>query len=175
MKAKIAVGVVVIAGVLGYLFYQLGGLDNVEITIEVVEEYHIAGIAYQGKYNDYRLKDIYFKVKEKLDETTVKGEMIVINYRLSADSTEHGWVRQFVGVLVKDAKTKVEELSLVILPAGKVLRAKISAHNLVMPKPDRIEELVKQKASEQNALVGGYTLERYASDRELIIDTPLIE
>lgn len=174
MKTKLALGLVTISAVLVYLFFQLGGLDNVELSLNHIDESYISGKYFEGKYNDGRLEDLYFEVKDKLDKGVAEGELVVVNYRLSTDSTEQGWVKQFIGVRLKSVNDTVEGFQMFTLPGGKIIRAKVSAHNLVMPKPDKIEELVQQMAIEQKAVLGGYTVEQYMSDRELHIDTPII-
>ena len=174
MKLRITVASVIVLVILLYVFTLLGGFEKVEVTLVNENKYYILGIPFNGKYNDPTLEDIYFEVKESKDKGVVQGEITVINYQLGGDSTEQGWVRQFIGIK-SDDKTK-DNGSLVILtqPTGEIIRAKVSSHNLVMPKPDEIDKLVMQMANELNVNVVNYTIERYVSDRELYIDTPII-
>jgi hypothetical protein len=170
MRKIVILAVLLTTITLSYFYFQLGGVSDIQKDIVAVDAHMLVAKSFKGKYNSAQLEGLFYQVKSMGDQ------LVIVNYPLQGDSTENGFIHQLIGTQVTSMPDKA--------PAGfaqneigpsKVVRATIDAHNLVMPKPDEIEAALRDYGKEQNLTLVGYTIERYLSDREQIIDIPIIE
>ena len=83
-------------------------------------------------------------------------------------------VKLFIGVkLNAGASDFPEGYERLTIPASNAIRATIEAHNVVMPSPENIELLMKEKATQLNLRIQDFTIEQYFSERELTIEIPV--
>lgn len=170
MRKYVILAVILMTTILSYFYFQLGGVNGIQKSVETVNNYSLVAKSFKGKYNSNQLEEIFYTAR------AIGDQLIIVNYPLLGDSVENGFVHQLIGVQVAEIPEtipsgfQVEELA-----TSKVIRATIDAHNLVMPKPNEIEETLRAFAKGQNLELLGYTIERYLSDRELIIEIPVIE
>jgi hypothetical protein len=170
MRKYVILAVILMTGVLSYFYFQLGGVSDIEKTVEVVNNYKLVGSSFKGKYNGLKLESMFTEAR------ALGEQLVIVNYPLQGDSTEDGFVHQLIGTQVVEVPDDIPEgFSVQELKISKVVRASIDAHNLVMPKPNEIEEVLRMFAKEQNLNLEGYTIERYLSDRELVVEIPIIE
>jgi len=170
MRKYVILAVLLMTIMLSYFYFQLGGVSDIQKSIVTVDRHMLVAKSFKGKYNSLQIEDIFYKAK------SIGDQLVIVNYPLLGDSTEDGFVYQLIGSQV-DAEPneipigfKIEEVA-----SSKAVRAHIDAHNLVMPKPDEIEDGLRAYAKEQNLTLVGYTIERYLSDRALVVDIPIIE
>lgn len=170
MRKYVILAVILTTTILSYFYFQLGGVSDIRKQVVTVDSYQLIAQSFKGKYNSSKLEEIFYGAKK------LGNLLVIINYSLQGDSTEQGFVHQMIGVQTEKIPTDI--------PAGfhqetiaktKTVQAIIDAHNLVMPKPNEIEEVLRTYGKEQNLLLAGYTIERYLSDRELIVEIPIIE
>ena len=170
MRKYVILAVILMTTILSYFYFQLGGVSDIKKSIESADDYLLVAKSFKGKYNSNQLEDIFYSAR------AIGDQLVIVNYPLLGDSIENGFVHQLIGAQVAEIPEtmpsgfRIEELAI-----SKVVRATIDAHNLVMPKPNEIEEALRIYAKEQNLTLVGYTIERYLSDRELVIEIPVIE
>jgi hypothetical protein len=170
MRKYVIVGVILMTVVLSYFYFQLGGVSDIEKSVEQVDGYQLVGKSFKGKYNGLGLEAVFFQAKELSDQ------IVIVNYPMEGDSIEDGFVNQLIGAKVANTPSILPDgFSEVLINSTRVVRATIDAHNLVMPKPNEIEEALREFAKEQNLKLEGYTIEQYLSERELIIEIPIVE
>ncbi len=170
MRKYVILAVIGMTAILSYFYLQLGGVSGIEKNVVTVDNYLIVAKPFKGKYNSGHLEDVFYEAK------SLGGQLVIVNYRLEGDSTEDGYIHQLIGVQkVMSAEDIPKGFKQDTLAISKVVQARIGAHNLVMPKPDEIEEALRAYAKEQNLDLEGYTIERYISDRELVIEIPIIQ
>lgn len=175
-RTKLLLGLLVFSVIMVVSYIYLGGTNEVVISEEQVANYTLVGKDYIGRYRDTELRDIYFDLKGKVDNGELKGILTIINYEMDPDSTKSGFIHQFLGVSVAENKTQyLEDYSTTVIPVQAVLKAKVKAHNLVMPKPESVEKQLHSYAKERNLVLQNFTIEQYVSDRELDIVIPVIK
>ena len=173
-KVIITAGVVFIALCLFFYMY-LGGTAEVTISKRDINNYQFVGKDYSGRYRSEELENIYFDLKEKKESGAFDGELVVINYPMEGDSTENGFVHQFLGIQLNAAMEHIPSTyQRLFIESRQTLEAKIPAHNLVMPSPEDIENDIRSMARAENLALVNYTIEIYVSDRELLVQIPIL-
>ncbi|MDH5367383.1 MAG: hypothetical protein OEW67_10370 [Cyclobacteriaceae bacterium] len=172
-KVIIGAGILIVGAA---VYFYLGGMDEIIISHKENDGYEIVGINYEGRYRSEELEQIYFDVKQKKETGELEGELVVVNYKLGGDSIENGFIKQFLGIQLSKANQKIPEgFTLKVIESKMIISVNISAHNLVMPNPNKIGQKINKYASENNLERVNFTIEKYVSDRELIIEVPIIE
>lgn len=173
MSKKLVITIIALFfAVLGVIYIKLGGLNEVEIQLENTPEYHIAGKYYAGRYKDQAVEEIYYEVKSMMDKGVLKGTLSIIYFKDPIEA--QGDVENFIGILTTDDTTRIPKgYEWRTIPAGKAVRAKINAHNLVMPTPETINNKIDEFAQSENLSLSNISIEKYTSDNELIIEVPL--
>lgn len=167
----IALAILVVGGV-GFYVY-LGGLNSVEITIESVDGYKIAGRDFLGEADDENIEKYFFEAKELTQSGALKGSLAILHYN---DTTlEKKQIHLFVGVVLDSdfSGNLPAEYELKNVACNQAIRATIEAHNAVIPGPDTIEERLKEKGAEANLQLTSYTIEKYISENLLVVDWPV--
>lgn len=158
--------------VLLIVYYYLGGFNQTEISLEETDAYVIAGYSYSGPYREDELQQLFFQVKDFVDSGTLEGTITVLNYDNEFAAGDS--IQQLIGVrLAATPRQKPEDLQLDTIPAGKVIRAVISAHPLVMPHPQDTHEKIINFAREQSLELGDMSIEQYVGETELWVEVPL--
>ncbi len=166
----LAIVVAIIVLVIGYFY--LGGLNKVDITLESVSDYNLVGIHYQGKPKGEGIKTAFFLAQEHLEDGRLKGVLTLVHYNDTTLINDD--VKLFIGVkLNAGASDFPEGYERLTIPASNAIRATIEAHNVVMPSPENIELLMKEKATQLNLRIQDFTIEQYFSERELTIEIPV--
>ena len=156
--------------ILSYFYLQLGGMSDVQKGIVTIDSYLLVGKSFKGKYNSPQLEKIFYQVKK------MGGHLVVINYPLQGDSTKRGFVYQVIGTQVKEGLKNIPiGLHQRTIPTYRAVQARIDVHNLIMPKPKDIEEKLRTYAKKQDFSLENYVIERYLSNRELVIEIPILE
>jgi DNA gyrase inhibitor GyrI len=155
-----------------FVYYYLGGFNEVDIELVETEEYIIAGYSYHGPYDQDVLQDLFFQVKEYVEADVLKGIITVLNYDSAV--TEADSIHQLIGVrLQAEPLNKPQEVVLETIPAGRAVRATIRAHPLVMPNPESILEQVRSFAVKNNLELKALSIEQYVESEEIWVDIPI--
>jgi len=166
----IALAVLVVGGLGAYVY--MGGLNSVEVTLVDVEGYNVAGKLFQGKSDAKEIKDYFFEAKELIQSQELPGILTIVHYN---DTTlAKGETKLFIGVmLATEDFTLPEDYQLLSIQSKKAIRARIEAHNWVIPGAATIEERMASLAKQKGVSTEIFTIEKYVSESILEIDNPL--
>lgn len=173
MHKKVILGTSLIFVVLVVLviYSRLGGLDEVAFETIGKTEYVLYGQAFEGRYSENKLEKLFFETKEVLERDFPEQSLVVISY--PHEDARDGQVKQFVGIPVDGAALNLpsswerREISF-----DKGIRAIITAHNLAMPKPEKVRAVVEEQAADQGWRLADYSLEIYHSERQMVVEFP---
>lgn len=162
---------VMLAGALGVYFF-LGGLNRVEVTVENVSDYNIVGIRFKGNGDSDTLRNAFFDAREYVQEGRVDGVLTLIHYKDTTLTDEQ--VNVFVGIKLSQGTSDLPEgYQRLTIPARRSVRATIKAHNSVMPNSETVEERMLEKAEELRFELSDFTIEQYISETVIMIDMPV--
>lgn len=159
---SIFLGLVVLA-----VYAYLGGFNPVAVSIQTNNQYTIIGNYYIGAYDRDSLQMLFFEAKEHLEKSKKDGILSIVNYRSGEESDS---VEMFVGILSKSNNGHPAHWETIHLQAEKAIRAKISAHNLVMPTRPSIATKIQTFADKNNLTLQPILIEKYISENQLEID-----
>ena len=164
------VAVMIIGG--AAVYFYLGGLNQVEVNVESVSDYNLVGFHFQGEGDSDTLRKGWQQAKEYIESGRLKGTVTVLHYK---DSTlEDGQVKVFMGVRLDQGTSDLPgNYTRLTVPARRAIRASISAHNMVMPNSETIEERLLKKAEESRLELQNFTIEQYLNEKELWVDMPV--
>ncbi len=173
MNKRTILGVlaVMLAGAIGVYFF-LGGLNKVEVTVENVSDYNIVGIRFKGNGDSDTLRNAFFDAREYVQQGRVDGVLTLIHYKDTTLTDEQ--VNVFVGIKLSQGTSDLPEgYQRLTIPARRAVRATIEAHNSVMPNSETVEERMLEKADELRFSLSDFTIEQYISERIIMIDMPV--
>lgn len=174
MRRKYVITALLIFIILLSFYYYLGGFNRVEISLVTAEPYVIAGYAYEGRYDEDQLEDLFFKVREYTEQGLFPGTITVVNYDLLDENQDS--IQQLIGIRLEGNPLSMpDSLTIDTIEAGRVVRAEIRAHPLVMPRPDKINQQIIDFARVQGLKLQDLTIERYVSQNSIVIDAPLLQ
>ena len=134
-------------------------------------EYVLFGRAFEGRYSDNKLEKLFFETKEILERDFPEQSLMVISY--PHEGARDGQVKQFIGIPMEGVAVNLpsswerREISF-----DKGIRAIITAHNLAMPKPEKVRAEAEEWAAEQDWQLADYSLEVYQSERQMVVEFP---
>ncbi|GAB5523494.1 MAG: hypothetical protein Roseis2KO_13660 [Roseivirga sp.] len=170
-KSIIAMLAVMLAGAIGVYFY-LGGLNTVEVTVENVSDYNIVGVKFKGNGDSDTLRDAFFDAREYVEQGRVAGVLTLIHYKDTTLTDEQ--VNVFVGIKLDQGTSDLPAgYQRLTIPARRTVRATIEAHNSVMPNSETVEQRMLEKAEELRFELSDFTIEQYVSERIILIDMPV--
>jgi len=171
-RPLIVITLIITATLIIWIYYTLGGFEKPQVEIvQSPGKYLFIGEHFKGSYKSEDIGNLFNKARDLLENGTVSGYLTIINYGSDVQAEK---ISQFVGILV----TQLPET----LPIGytaeeinpsKVVRIRITSHNLVMPKPKKIRELAADKAKTAGTILPDNSIEIYKSPRELLIEYPI--
>ena len=176
-KIGLLIVVISLISVVGYLY--LGGAQSVSVAIKKLDGYTIIGTEYTGRYKSKEIETLFYTTKQLLNSDSIEGKLVVINYPLAQDSIEKGFVKQFIGIAIEhyydyDKRLKFN-YTIRKIDCDSILQASITSHNLVMPHPEKVEKKIAGFAKKNNLSIANFTIEKYVSDSELVIEVPVFE
>ena len=172
MKKAIFIALILILA--GFLIYrQLGGFNPIEVNEVSRDGYVIAGKIFEGRYNDGNIRKLFFRVRDWSQSDSVSGDFVIVNFK--DPSLDEKVIRNLVGVLVSDSAGHQlpAGFSYHHLEASRALQALINAHNLVMPRPGKVEKILQKEANSKGLALDSLSVEIYKSERELVIEIPV--
>lgn len=164
--------IVVLAGIAWYAYHRLGGEEVLAFEAVPAQRYAMAGVLFEGKYNDRKLEAVFYKVKAARESDALPGTLAVLDSALAEEKSKKGIVHQFIGVLLAAGAPRPA------LPEGFVwrevsmpgaVRTTIKSHNLVMPNPRSVRQQAAAHAAKMGKSLGRVTMEQYHSDRALVV------
>lgn len=153
------------------IYFYLGGLNSVEVTVEEVSDYNLVGIKFTGFSDSDTLRDAFTDAREYVENGRLEGVLTLVHYKDSTLKEDH--VKVFVGIKLDKGTSDIPgNYKRLTIPARRAVRATIEAHNSVMPNSETIEERILEKAEEMRFDLLDFTIEQYISEKKLLIDMP---
>jgi hypothetical protein len=170
-KSIVAMLAIMVGGAIAVYFY-LGGLNSVEVTVEDVSDYNLVGIRFRGNGDSDTLRTAFFDARKYVQEGTLDGVLTLVHYKDTTLKEEE--VNVFVGVKLNQGTSGIpSSYQRLTIPARRAVRATIEAHNAVMPNAETIEERLYKKAEEMRFELQDFTVEQYVSEQKMVIDMPV--
>ncbi|MTI31667.1 hypothetical protein [Xanthovirga aplysinae] len=159
-------------GVASIVYIQLGGFNEVKISVKENINYTLIGKSFEGRYKSKEVKNIFFDTRRLLEEGELHGTLAII---YDQDPSENeGNMKSFTGIILEKPISKIpkgfEERK---FKAFTVVQAQINAHPLVMPTPEKIKEKLKIYAQEQGLELQDISIEKLVGERELVVEIPV--
>ncbi len=150
-------------------FYQyLGGFDKVTFNETAISLY-FQGNEYHGLYNNPETEKLFLSAREASNNATF-AELAIISYPSGKDS-----LHQIIGI-VSEKPLEPNDMKYAEELRGRYLETIITAHNIVMPKPNEVIEKAKEFALENNlSLDDRRSIDIYHGDRSLRVLFPLVD
>ncbi|UII28225.1 hypothetical protein LVD15_07310 [Fulvivirga maritima] len=172
MVKKIILGILTVALVGTFIFFKLGGGETLDFQEKDYPHLYISGKEYVAKYNDPKMEKLFFQAK-KIAEQRGDCNLTVVNYLTPVMKDS---VRQFIGVTSTDS-TIISGMAFNDVRTfhnARFLSTVITAHNLVMPRPEDVREEANNYAEKQGYKLDEYTIEVYKDSRDMEIYFPII-
>lgn len=143
-----------------YQFNRLGGFN--EIEIEVIEPFdlRLQGLNYRGTPQDEGLEDAFKQIGTLSQELGIPFFTV---YKIEP-AGKLDTMEVFVGIEFGHSK---EGLDLKKYESGKAILAKIKAHKLVMPGPNKVKNKLLEFAREKNIAPPNVFIDKIISNHEV--------
>ena len=152
-------------------YFKLGGFSPVRVELVDVEDYHLVGRYFKGRYQSDTIGTYFKEMKSYIEEGVVEGFPAII-YDHEPEGNR-GEVESYIGILTK-GQTTIHQLEKREVPASKAIRVSKDAHISVMPNPDKIKGLIETCAEEYQLEFGQFNIEIYHPNNRLVIERPVI-
>ncbi|MEQ9426187.1 MAG: hypothetical protein RJQ09_17315 [Cyclobacteriaceae bacterium] len=151
------------------IYYLLGGFKEFELKAYKGIEYDVAGVEFEGKYNDPKIEELFKQAKELVFSNEVGGTLCVIDY-LDATAEEQQ-VHYFIGAILKNRVTELPPgYTVRKISSRGMLSITLDSHPLVRPKKDDIEARMFSLAGEKNLELENFFLEKHFEDNSVIVE-----
>jgi len=157
------------------LYYLLGGFRPVTYSVITGGKYIIIGKEYIGVNNSDKLEKLFEEVKGKIETSFPEGILTIVSDHEKYDA-ENNQVGYFIGISIQETPSVIpEDYNLMEYRPSKSIRAVITSHNLVMPKPDDVRNKAMELAEAEGEELSNYSLERYFDNGNLEVDFLLVK
>lgn len=147
-KTTIGIVLMFIIGMSLYLFYALGGFNNIEITQTNLGIIELTGKTYRGIPGNESLKET-FVMMEELQRSHPESRLHTIYFVEPAGKLDT--MEVFVGLESKWITDKTDLTDLQFNGETAIV-ASIQAHRFVMPGPNRVKNEILEFAEENNLI-----------------------
>lgn len=147
-KTTIGIVLMFIIGMSLYLFYALGGFNNIEITQTNLGIIELTGKTYRGIPGNESLKET-FVMMEELQRSHPESRLHTIYFVEPAGKLDT--MEVFVGLESKWITDKTD-LTDFQFNGETAIVASIQAHRFVMPGPNRVKNEILEFAEENNLI-----------------------
>ena len=170
-RAIIALGAIIFLG-LGIIYVYFGGLNSVEVAVENVTDYNLVGKRFKGMNDSDTLRDAFFEARELAQSGEMDGVLTLVHYKDTTLTEEQ--VNVFVGIKLNAGTSDLPSgYSRMTIPARRTVRARVEAHNSVMPSSETVENRLLKQAEDLGLELQDFTIEQYLNEREIWIDMPV--
>lgn len=151
------------------IYYQLGGLKKLEVNAYPQVNYSLAGVEFQGRFDDPEIKRIYNEAKDFIQNGQIKGTLSVIDYLDEALGEKE--VHFFVGIILDEKVTELPtNYQVKKVEARGVLGILMDIHPLVRPTKNEIEGMIYAAAQENNLTIQNFFLEKHYEDDRVMVE-----
>lgn len=141
---KTAIGVILVFTIgLGlFLFYSLGGFNDIQVERENLGSIELTGIHFRGTPMEDSLKDTFLSIEDLIKESD-EAKLHTIYY------VEPGGKRDTLEVFVGTESKWIDKQKNMIsleFDGSQAIVARIKAHRFVMPGPEKVKEKIRDFA-----------------------------
>jgi hypothetical protein len=162
-KYQIIAALILSTLIVGLIYYQLGGTTSLDFEMTTKDKLTIYGAPFQGKYDDPKIELLFIKAREHVVAHS-NSSLAIVNYFLQDKDS----VNQFIGFVSEEnfdlPNIQMKEVSFV--------KTEILAHNMVMPRPDVVQEEALSFANLNGLKLDDFSIEIYHDERSLEILFP---
>ncbi len=150
------------------VYYALGGFNEIALEVTEISDYKLVGKHYEGVYERDTIAALFYDAKDLSESLGLPGKLTVVDIK-NASAVDS--ISIFIGVQLQSHNEKTPEGATIRdISGGRVVRAIIESHSIVMPTREKTEERMNKFAHENNLEFKGITIERYVSEDKLIIE-----
>ena len=162
-KFQIIAALILSTLIIGFIYYQLGGTKPLDFEITTKDQLTIYGAPFQGKYDDPQIEQLFIKAREHV-VAHANSSLAIVNY-FTQDKDS---VKQFIGFISNEKN----DLPNIEMKEVTFLKTEIVAHNVVMPRPDVVQEEAMSFANLNGLKLDNFSIEIYHDERSLEILFP---
>jgi len=171
-KSRIAI-VVGILIALGFgVYWQLGGFNPVEISLQARNNVKLLGLTYRGTPQDEGMVGTFQRIETLLKDNT-QASLHTIYYTEPAGKLDT--LQVFVGIEYVEAMADKSDLELKEIQCSQVVLAEMHAHRLVMPSPDNVKEQIENFAKQNGLPLQGIFIDKLLDHERIVVMAPVGE
>lgn len=173
MKKYLILGAVVLT--LGMLInYSLGGFEGIKPKLIKVNNYTVYGHNFEGSYKSSQLTDLVDEMRGVQQTLEHPSDLVIINYINEAKETL-GKINNFVGLRLSTTSDDqyLSAFDKRVIEANRSIRIEIKIKPLVMPSPEKINEVAFAFAKSNGFAIQELSIEQYSQNGVLIIEYPV--
>ncbi|MTI20106.1 hypothetical protein E1176_03665 [Fulvivirga sp. RKSG066] len=166
---KVLIVVISVLGLLVFsVYYYLGGTEDFVFT-QVNKALYLKGEAFKGSYNDSKIESLFVNARQISTEND-GYKLAILSYPMNETKVD-----QVVGIVSNsEINNDWESFDTSRELNGNFITTTITAHNLVMPKPNEVLEAAQEYAALQDLEIDeSYTIEVYEGERKLLVYFPI--
>ena len=157
-----------------YVYYDLGGFDDIDIYVFDVEERVVAGREFMGRSNSPLIVEYLNEARSLLEDRDFNGEVMRVVYQ--NDTLPFGEVHYFIGIGMEGEMAEVPDgLEVRQFSGSQKLAIFLSMSHWVRPSADTVDELMKTRADSLGLNLAPFLFEIYYSDDSMSIENWLNE
>jgi len=145
---KTAIGIILmfVLGASLYLFYTLGGFNEIQVSKKDFGTIELAGIQYKGTPQNESLRQSFMEM-ERLQKSN-EGAVIHTIYQVEPGG-KLDTMEVFIGIEKKFLLTAEEDKAILSLDASNAVVAEIKANRWVMPGPKKVKTKIRDFAKKE--------------------------
>ena len=169
-KTSIGALLVLLLVSLPLTYWQLGGFNPINISVQEQAGMNLLGLTYRGTPQDPGMLGTFRQIEEVINKypDSRLHTLYDIEPAGKLDTLE-----VFVGVEFKEEINEQEELSLRKIECSEVIVAEIEAHRLVMPSPEKVKSQIEAFAINQNLSTQGIYVDKIIDERRVQVIAPV--
>lgn len=156
----------VIALLIIYFYWNLGGFNSVEIQQVKSDTKWVLGTKYYGSVKSEKFVSLFEEIGKKVQSKQVEGVLCGVYFN-DPKKDSNGYVNACIGVLVDDS-VQYDGYELIKIPARTVIKASITAH--AMLAPSKLYPAIEDYAGDLSLNVIMPYLEWYMSEKEVFVE-----
>ncbi|MEO0330536.1 MAG: hypothetical protein AAF223_02475 [Bacteroidota bacterium] len=172
MKKTVTISAISVILIAIAVYAWLGGFQSEQINEITYDRRIVYGTRYEGKYGDLKLRETVVKTQQMIEDNSLQGHLIVVNYDSSATSEN---IDQFIGILSSDLSAEaLQKLSQDTLPSGEYLKIQVYGQPVVWPTPAQVSQYAEKYAQQQQIDLGTGVIEHYFGSDSMWIEFPIM-
>lgn len=174
-RILILAGLFAFGSILFGLYVSLGGFKDVEIhTLQTTGKRILTGVSYHGSIRSAQLDSVFERTRLLHQQGQLRGELGAMYFEVPEKMRKKGEIKAFIGVWESDSSQALPAgFTRRVIPSPRVVQARITAHFLVSPAPDDVQERMRAYARQKKLTLENFVMEKYLSDQSIILEIPV--